>query len=160
MLQCDTYRWSAIFVALASLTTECGVARGQAPGGSGAYFQQKTIASAYGGGPVSSNRYLYDKYFYHRPTVSPYLNLERPDTLSGTAYQAYVRPEAQRRAQSSATTKAYIQQRKLEGRVGDTRYPGAIYSGGTSSNVMLPFSKPPPASALVSTIAVAASPAT
>jgi hypothetical protein len=43
--------------------------------------------------------YTIDRYFYHRPTLSPYLNLTRrtsPDNLNN--YYRYVLPEVQRRA--------------------------------------------------------------
>ena len=69
----------------------------------------------------NSSRYLYDRYFYHRETVSPYLNLGRPGTDIATSYQAFVRPEQERRAAAAASTRAYVQQRKLEGNVGQTR---------------------------------------
>ena len=130
----DIHRWLAvigIFVGSA-FALVCGSAWAQAPGGYGQYFQKKAISAPYGG--VGSNsRYLYDKYFYHRPTVSPYINVFRPDTEVGTSYHAYVRPELQRREASAAATRGYVQQRKLEGRVGDTRVSRHGYVGGTPS---------------------------
>jgi hypothetical protein len=112
--------------------------------GYGQYYGQNF--KKYGGqlGTQSTDRYLYDKYFYHRPSVSPYLNLDRPDTMSGTSYQAYVRPEQQRREATMAAQRDYIAERKREGRVGDTRYPGAIYgqSGGKIWRTPQPTSAP------------------
>ena len=53
--------------------------------------------------PTDVRNYTIDKYFYHRPTLSPYLNLGRrtgPNTLNN--YYKYVRPEVQRRSQGFA----------------------------------------------------------
>jgi hypothetical protein len=98
-------------------------------------YYRNTLRQTGGGlGTASSSRYLYDKYYYHRPTVSPYMNLNRPDPLGSTSYQAYVRPELQRRETAMKTQSAYIQQRKLQGNVGDTRYPGAGFVGGTPAD--------------------------
>jgi hypothetical protein len=107
--------------------------------GYGSYYGQKAVQS--GGQLVKGSpaNYLYDKYFYNRPSVSPYLNLGRMDPLDGTAYQAYVRPEQERRERTMQAQNAYLDARKREGRVGDTRYPGATYGGGGTAIL-----KPPP----------------
>jgi hypothetical protein len=55
---------------------------------------------------IGSTQYLYNKYFYHSPSVSPYVNLSRRDTQSGTAYSAYVVPEQQRRAQQAQAARS------------------------------------------------------
>jgi hypothetical protein len=99
----------------------------------GAYFSQ----SAGLRGAESANRYLYDKYFYQRSTVSPYLNLARPGNDAGANYQAFVRPELERRAANEQATRAYVQQRKLQGNVGYTAFPGAGFSGGTINDAIL-----------------------
>jgi hypothetical protein len=101
--------------------------------GYGSYYGQNVTQSHGQLGTQSTTRYLYDEYFYKRPSVSAYQNIDRLDTMSGTAYQSYVRPEQQRREARAQTQRAYIDQRKKEGRVGETRYPGAI---------MKPQSKP------------------
>ena len=98
------------------------IAVGQTPN-YGAYFSQ----SAGMRGVESSNRYLYDKYFYQRPTVSPYINLARPGNDVATSYQTLVRPELQRREAAATAQMNYVQQRKLQGNVGHTVYPGAGY---------------------------------
>ncbi len=53
--------------------------------------------------PMANVRnYTYNRYFYHRPSVSPYLSLTRitrPDNLNN--YYRYVRPEQERRANLS-----------------------------------------------------------
>lgn len=50
--------------------------------------------------PVSGGQYIIDQYFYHRPTLSPYLNLtRRVGAESLNTYDRYVRPEIQRREQ-------------------------------------------------------------
>ncbi len=98
--------------------------------GYGSYYGQ-TVKQTHGQlGAQSSSRYLYDQYFYKRSSVSPYINLDRLDTYSGTSYQSYVRPEQERRERTMAAQSAYIDARKREGRVGDTRFPGATYGGG------------------------------
>jgi hypothetical protein len=95
----------------------------------GAYFTQQ--GKQYGGqlGTQTSSRYLYDKYFYQRPSVSPYINLARPDTMSGTSYQAYVRPEQQRRAAQYQAQTAYVDQLKRSGKVGGMHDPSASIPG-------------------------------
>jgi hypothetical protein len=107
--------------------------------GYGSYYGQKVTQSSGQIGKQSPANYLYDKYFYNRPSVSPYINLDRVDPMDGTAYQTYVRPEKERREQTMQAQRAYIDARKREGRVGDTRYPGATYGGGGTA-----IMKPPP----------------
>lgn len=62
-----------------------------------AYQQTRSPSSA-----AYVGTYLRDTYYLHRDTVSPYLNLTRPQN-SGTMpnYQTYVRPEVQRRQSQS-----------------------------------------------------------
>jgi hypothetical protein len=101
-------------------------------------YYRKSLKQTGGGlGTESSSRYLYDKYFYHNPAVSPYLNLARGDTMSGTSYQAYVKPELARREAALKAQSAYLQQRKLQGNIGDTRFPGAGFVGGTPADAWL-----------------------
>lgn len=107
--------------------------------GYGSYYGQQ-VRTTSGGLPPTPNKYLYDKYFYNRPTVSPYINLDIGDTDSGTAYQSYVRPQQQMRQQQRYNQAMYIDARKKEGRVGDTRFPGAM-NGGTA--IMKPAMKSP-----------------
>lgn len=133
-------KWCRTAIAFVAVASVSGSACAQAPGGYGEYFQKKAVSAPYGG-VASSSRYLYDKYFYHRPTVSPYMNVFRPDPEVGTSYQAYVRPEMQRREASATASRAYVQQRKLVGNVGETRYPGAGYVGGTARDAWM---KPAP----------------
>lgn len=103
--------------------------------GYGSYYGQ-TVKQTHGQlGTQSTSRYLYDQYFYKRSTVSPYINLDRVDTYGGDAYQTYVKPEQERRQRTMAAQSAYIDARKREGRVGDTRYPGATYGGGGTAIV-------------------------
>ncbi len=75
---------------------------------------------------VNTNRYLYDKYFYHQPSVSPYLNLSRRGTQSGDAYSAWVRPEQQRRQQASQAMRSRVAEVKLSGKAGHTDYARAL----------------------------------
>jgi hypothetical protein len=110
--------------------------------GYGSYYGQKVVNPVGGMKAASPTNYLYDKYYYNRPTVSPYANLDRLDTLDGTAYQAYVRPQQEARQRQRYDNAVYLNQRKLEGRVGDTRYPGAIGAGGGTA-IMKPQQKRP-----------------
>lgn len=103
----------------------------------GQYYQKQFKQTGGGLGTGSSNKYLYDKYFYQRPSVSPYLSAVRGGDMSGTAYYASVKPELERRSAAERNQAAYVQQRKLEGKVGDTRYPGAAYYGGTADAAYL-----------------------
>jgi hypothetical protein len=63
---------------------------------------------------MNPTRDLYNKYFYSRPSVSPYLNLGRPTVGGTTAYHTFVRPEQQRREQAARQQSAYIAARKRE----------------------------------------------
>jgi len=114
--------------------------------GYGSYYGQNVVKSGGQLGTQSVARYLYDKDFYRRPSVSPYINLDRMDTMSGTSYQAYVRPEQQRRERTMEAQNAYIDARKRAGNVGDTRYPGATYGGGGTAIMKPPPKRPSPAS--------------
>jgi hypothetical protein len=130
----NAVRFGAMLIAFAACAAD---ARAQAPGSYSDYYGKQLTSFRGTVGAPTPNRYLYDKYFYHRPSVSPYLNVGRLDTMSGTSYQAYIRPELQRREATAAANRAYVQQRKLEGRVGETRYPGAGFVGGTINDAIL-----------------------
>jgi hypothetical protein len=112
-------------------------AMAQAPSNYGAYFSQTAGMR----GAESGNRYLYDKYFYGQATVSPYMSLARPGNDSSANYQMFVRPELERRAANEKAGMAYVQQRKLQGNVGYTAFPGAGFAGGTVNDAIL---KPAP----------------
>jgi hypothetical protein len=122
---------------LASLT---GAARAQQ--GYGSFYGQQAVQSHGSAAQENPTNYLYNKYFNNRPSVSPYINLGRADTLDGTAYQTYVRPEQERRERTMQAQNAYLDARKREGRVGDTRFPGATYGGGGTA-IMKPAQKRP-----------------
>ena len=111
-------------VQLASVALLILAAAGSAVGqqGYGSYYGQKVTTPA-GALPASPGNYLYDKYFYNKPTLSPYVNLGRGDSDSGTAYQTYVRPQQQARQQQRYAAGDVHRARKKEGRVGDTRLP-------------------------------------
>jgi hypothetical protein len=110
--------------------------------GYGNYYGQKYRETSGQIGGQSPTRYLYDKYFYHSPAVSPYANLGRLDTATGTAYQTYVRPEQERRQATMVAQAQYIDARKREGKVGETRFPGATF-GGSGTAIMKPVPSRP-----------------
>jgi hypothetical protein len=56
--------------------------------------------------PKSTVNYTIDKYFYHNPTISPYLNLVRPANQYTPRYQTYVKPELQRRQKQQVQQRA------------------------------------------------------
>ena len=85
-------------------------------------------------GAPGTNAYLYDKYFYHSPGISPYLNLGRAGNDAADSYHLYVKPELERRRANTIAQAQYVQQRKLQGNIGHTEYPGAGYIGGTPAN--------------------------
>jgi len=126
-----------LFCAAVSISALAPRAVGQQ--GYGSYYGQQ-VRQTTGGLPPSPNKFLYDKYFYNRPTVSPYINLDMGDTDSGTAYQSYVRPQQQMRQQQRYNQAMYIDARKKEGRVGDTRLPGAMGGGNV---ILKPAQKRP-----------------
>lgn len=79
---------------------------------------------------MDSNRYLYDRYFRNSPGVSPYLSgAVLGGTQSGTAYTAVVRPDLERREKARIAQARAVQQRKMQGNVGYTAYPGSGYLG-------------------------------
>lgn len=91
-----------------------------------------------------TNRYLYDKYFYHNPAISPYSSAIRGGSAYGPAWQTSVRPELERREAAERAQRNYIQQRKLQGNVGHTVYPGANFVGATPADALLkPIQKRP-----------------
>ena len=104
----NTYR-TMFLVALVIAGTTAGRAHAQ-------YMQQPKKLPTYSSylnrhGPKyergnNLNRYIYDKYYYRSPSVSPYQNIYRPDTADGsTAYYRWVLPERKRRAGQSAQQK-------------------------------------------------------
>ena len=119
-----------VFAALATAAI-CAASRAEVPNSYGDYFRQSYGSTGMQGAP-GTNRYLYDKYFYHRESVSPYMNVFRPDTARGTSYQAYVRPELQRRAATS-TAGTYLQQKQPTRRAAPTpsAYHNHWYGGWT-----------------------------
>jgi hypothetical protein len=130
----------SLLVGLGAAVALCLAAAPQRAGAQQSYsdYYRRSLAQTGGGlGTESSSRYLYDKYFYHNVAVSPWVNLDRPDTASGTGFEAYVVPELARRQAALTTQSAYIQQRKLQGNVGETVYPGAGFVGGTPANAWL-----------------------
>jgi hypothetical protein len=71
------------------------------PGSYASYYNQQL--QTYNRPPSSAGQYITDTYFYHRPTVSPYLNLLRRSGPYVNNYFQYVQPEIQRRQQLSAS---------------------------------------------------------
>lgn len=73
------------------------------PAHSYAQYYNQTLAQNHQA-PVILRDYTIDRYFYHRDTISPYLNLTR---FSGRGnvnnYYRYVRPEIQRRESAVVT---------------------------------------------------------
>jgi hypothetical protein len=55
--------------------------------------------------PTNAQDYIINRYFYHSPTLSPYLNLTRRGSTDALInYYRYVRPEIARRQQQSTST--------------------------------------------------------
>ncbi|MGD9634958.1 MAG: hypothetical protein AB7G28_24745 [Pirellulales bacterium] len=132
---------TALFCA-ASAAALLSAGNAAAQQGYGSYYGQNVTQTHGQLGTQSTARYLYDEYFYHRPSVSPYMNINRIDTMDGAAYQAYVRPELERREATRQSQAAYLDYRKKEGRVGDTRYPGMTVGGSGNTAIMKPPAKP------------------
>jgi hypothetical protein len=109
-----------------------------AQGYNGSYYQpRKTkpfetkLASGHGQPRyMNPTRDLYNKYYYHRPSVSPYLNLDRPTVAGTTAYHTWVRPEQQRRQQQAQKQSAYIAARKQQ-----TGFSGISYGAAGRLNL-------------------------
>ncbi len=141
--QLGTTRRIVAILGLAAIGTLGGLTgRTCAQQGYGSYYGQ-TVTQSHGQlGAQSTSRYLYDEYFYKRSSVNPAINLDRMDPAGGTAYQAYVRPEQERRERTMQAQNAYIDARKREGRVGDTRFPGATYGGGGTAIMKPPQKRP------------------
>ena len=81
---------------------------------SSGYVPPKSYSSFYSGHvkkyhrpPDNARDYTIDQHFYHRPTISPYLNLTRRERSTGTSnYHQYVRPELNRRASANQSREA------------------------------------------------------
>lgn len=99
-------------------------------------FYNKSLSHV--GMNAGTNAYLYDKYFYKSPAISPYINLGRLGSDSADSYHLYVRPELERRDASRRAHGQYIQQRKLQGNVGYTSNPGAFANGGLGTGYRVP----------------------
>ena len=82
-------------------------------------------------------RDLYNKYFYTSPSVSPYLNLDRPAIGGTTAYHTWVRPEQQRRQQHVQRQSAHIATRKQQ-----TSYSPMSYGAGRPTLGATPKPRP------------------
>jgi hypothetical protein len=93
-----------------------------AQGGIASYYMLDVNRQRGGLGSNSVDRYLYDKHFFHRPTVNPILSLDRFDPIGSTNYHAFVRPERERRENLRQTQQAYVDARRHAGRVGETRF--------------------------------------
>ena len=60
-------------------------------------IKRRTTPYGVRGAPNTPGKYVVDRYFYQRPTVSPYLNLVRPNSSPVSNYYSYMLPEKQRR---------------------------------------------------------------
>jgi hypothetical protein len=125
----------ATFV-VCSVLSAADYSRAQHQGYSDFYNQNRKVV----GQNVGTNAHLYNKYFYHSPGVSPYMNLGRHGSDAAESYQLYVRPELERREASRVAQGKYVQQRKLQGNVGHTQYPGALTNGGAANAYRVPTS--------------------
>jgi hypothetical protein len=128
-------------IAAASMVGASALRAQTTPQNYGTYYNRHAVQ----GTRTNVDAYLYDKYFYRQPAVSPYVNLSRRGGISGNAYSTYVLPELQRRQQSEASMRSYVQQRKIAGNVGRTNYSNAV--ARTSSLAPLPSPAPIPPSA-------------
>jgi hypothetical protein len=116
-----------VVLATALLLAAARPANGQYKSYGQAYQQS---AGSVAGVNYGTSRHLYQKYFASNPAVSPYLSgAIMGGSDSGTAYYTHIRPELQRRDSAAKQQSQYIQQRKLQGNVGHTIYPGGLYGG-------------------------------
>jgi hypothetical protein len=120
MPRASTHRWLSGLVCLLAVAAQCNSSPAQVPDSYGQYYQQQ-FHSAGRAGVGGPNRYLYDKYFYHSPGVSPYMNVFRPDPIGSTSYHAYVQPEVQRRQAATMPANPSPQRRP-------TSTPSAYYN--------------------------------
>jgi len=134
----------AMAIAVASLADAPALLAQTTPQNYGNYYNRHAAQ----GTRTNVDAYLYDKYFYRQPAVSPYVNLSRRGGMGGDSYTNYVLPELQRRQQSEASMRSYVQQRKMAGNVGQTNYSNALARtsslGPRSAPVRSPGPKRPP----------------
>jgi len=93
-------RMTILVVVLATAPVD---ALGQAPTRNSYSDYYTNTLKTYRRPPVDPERYTYDKYFYNRPSVSPYTNLTRRNPTGSTSYQAYVRPQEQKRLRQTVS---------------------------------------------------------
>ncbi len=97
--------WGALMASIA--TAQMGLTSPPRPSSYSTYFDSQV--RQFHRPPASSAQYTIDKFFYHNPDVSPYLNLLRTGRTGASSamnnYYAFVLPEIQRRdaAQQSFT---------------------------------------------------------
>lgn len=103
------------------------------------------------GQPLSPQAYIWDRYYYNNPNVSPYLNLMRVQPNGGTDYFTYVQPlEEKQEAENALAAKspptggrAPIQSKSFSGGM---YHSSATYNpyyggrGGAGESQIVPYS--------------------
>lgn len=123
------------FTALLLILLSAGIGPAQNPGGYGSYYT-RNLSNTKSRDP-GTNRYLYDKYFYHNKNISPYLSAVRGGSDNSTAYYTSVLPEKRRRESAKQAQMKSVQQYKLQGGARRATYPSA-----NSASVKFPSAFP------------------
>jgi hypothetical protein len=85
-----------LLLAILAVLTLGSVAQAQ-PFSNDSYANLYSWQLGVSGQPMSPQTYLWDRYYYNNPNVSPYLNLNRAQPYGGTDYFTYVQPMEQQR---------------------------------------------------------------
>lgn len=97
-------------------------AQSQKSGMYGDYYQ-RTVGGRHARDP-GTTRFLYDKYFYHNPSISPYVSAIRGGSQYGPAYYTSVQPELARRDAAQRSQYARSKQQAVHSRPTSPYYPG------------------------------------
>jgi len=117
-------------------------AAAQTPQSYGSYYQKNIKESGGQFRGLDTNNYLFDRYYKHSSSVSPYASLNRGRHVRDPFTQ--VRAEQQRRATFQSGMRSYVSQRKQQGNVGHTDYGFALQlQRGTARSKDIPSTRKP-----------------
>jgi hypothetical protein len=95
-------RLFSLCIAALFMSVLSGIANAQWDPAGSSYANLYTWQLGTSGQPLNKNTYLWDRYYYNNPNVSPYLNLTRVQPYGGTDYFTYVQPQEKLRQQQAS----------------------------------------------------------
>lgn len=139
-------RFLIVGIAAVAIGNAAGTARAQWDPVGSSYANLYTWQLGTSGQPLDKNTYLWDRYYYNNPNVSPYLNLSRIQPYGGTDYFTYVQPlEQQRQRQASMSAGGPTAGGRFDagpstsGSMVRPKNPFSRGPGGPASSEIMPF---------------------